>query len=100
MDVFEKSEVEEFNISLDWNGKLPVAATSVSSVTATVEDRITGADTSASMLEGSVTTTAMVSRIRVKGGLAGYTYRVRAVAVLDDSSEIESDVLLHVRDQQ
>lgn len=95
MFEFTKQPAETYTIAVEFEGKLPSAA-SLSSGTFAAYDP-TGANVSGAILSGTAATiSGTQARIKVLGGTHGLDYRVRLVATLTNADILEEDGVMHV----
>jgi hypothetical protein len=96
--VFSKQPGETYPVAFDFSapGALPDSVT-ISSAVATAYDAKTGA-TAAGVLSGSASTTTTRATQRVTGGTDGKDYHIKFLITLSDSSVLEEDLIMEVRE--
>lgn len=93
--TFNKQPFEEYNIAIEYSGKLP-SGTSLSTGTVSAVDTSTGA-TDNSVLSGtSATIAGTQAKIKVIAGVANKKYAISFKVTLNDGQKLEDDVLMHV----
>ncbi len=96
--VFSKQPGENYPVAFDFSapGALPDSVTISSAVVSAYEVE-TGAKADP-VLSGSATTTSTRATQRVTGGTDGKDYHIKFLITLSDSSVLEEDLIMEVRE--
>ena len=96
MSFFTKQPAEDYDIALDFNGKLPAGA-SLSSGTVSAIRLDTGADQTAVVLGSTVATiSGTQASIHIQAGTDGIQYKITILFTLSTGRHLEEDLIMSV----
>jgi len=96
MNIWTKRPAESYAEAVEFVGRLPTGSSLVSGVAVAI-NRATGADATATVLEGAVAISATRAIIKGKAGTSPTDYLITLTVTLDDGSVLVEEILFQVR---